>query len=409
MNTKWKRKAAIFIGGQTISLFGSSLVQYAITWHILLETQSGIVMTLSILCGILPTFLISFFAGAWADRFNRKMLIIIADSAIALTTLTLAVLFLTGNNYLWLLFVALAIRALGAGVQTPAVNAVLPQIVPKENLPKANALIQSIQSITMLLSPMLSGGLLSFASIEVIFFIDVVTAAIAVMLLLFFLKIPLHAKALRNEKGGYFEDLKIGLKYINGHKFIKYFFVFNAFFSIIIAPVAFLTPLQVTRNFGDDVWRLSALEIAFSSGMIIGGLIYAVWGGFKNKIKMIAVTGVISSFFIAALGIVSNFWVYIAFMGLNGITIPFFNTSSMVLLQQKTEEDYMGRVFGVMSMITSFLMPVGMLIFGPLADLIKIEWMLMGSGALIMLISFLMWRNKILYKGGEPEAVAEEE
>lgn len=409
MNAKWKGKAAIFIGGQTISLFGSSLVQYAITWHILLETQSGIIMTLSILCGILPTFLISFFAGVWADRYSRKMLIIISDSAIALTTLALAVLFLTGHNYLWLLFVALAVRALGTGVQTPAVNAVLPQIVPKENLPRVNGLIQSIQSITMLLSPMLSGGLLSFASIEIIFFIDVVTAFVAVMLLLFFLKIPLHAKALQNEKTGYFEDLKIGLRYINGHKFIKYFFVFFAFFSVLIAPVAFLTPLQVTRNFGDEVWRLSALEISFSLGMIIGGLIYAVWGGFKNKIRMIAVTGIINSLFIAALGIVTNFWVYIAFMVLNGVTMPFFNTSSMVLIQQKTEGDFLGRVFGVMNMISSFLMPVGMLVFGPLADVIKIEWMLLGSGALIMLLSFLMGKNKILYKGAEPQAAVAEE
>jgi DHA3 family macrolide efflux protein-like MFS transporter len=143
--------------------------------------------------------------------------------------------------------------------------------------------------------------------------------------------------------------------------------------------------------------------------MIIGGLIYAVWGGFKNKIRMIAVTGIINSLFIAALGIVTNFWVYIAFMVLNGVTMPFFNTSSMVLIQQKTEGDFLGRVFGVMNMISSFLMPVGMLVFGPLADVIKIEWMLLGSGALIMLLSFLMGKNKILYKGAEPQAAVAEE
>jgi DHA3 family macrolide efflux protein-like MFS transporter len=409
MNTKWKGKVALFIGGQTISLFGSSLVQYAITWHILLETQSGIIMTLSIICGILPTFLISFFAGVWADRYNRKMLIIISDSAIALTTLALAILFLTEHDYLWLLFVALAIRALGTGVQTPAVNAVLPQISPREKLPKVNALIQSIQSITMLISPMLSGSLLTFASIEIIFFIDVATAAIAVVMLMFFLKIPLHEKALAKEKTGYFDDLKSGLSYINKHRFIKNFFIYFAVFSVLISPVAFLTPLQVTRNFGDEVWRLSALEILFSSGMIIGGLIYAAWGGFKNKIKMIMVAGLVNSSFVIALGFVNNFWVYIAFMGLTGITIPFFNTSSMVLLQQKTEENYLGRVFGVMSMISSFLMPMGMLAFGPLADIIRIEWMLLGSGALLMLLSYFMGKNKTLYEGANPQPAAAEE
>lgn len=132
-------------------------------------------------------------------------------------------------------------------------------------------------------------------------------------------------------------------------------------------------------------------------------------GGFKNKIKMIMVAGLVNSSFVIALGFVNNFWVYIAFMGLTGITIPFFNTSSMVLLQQKTEENYLGRVFGVMSMISSFLMPMGMLAFGPLADIIRIEWMLLGSGALLMLLSYFMGKNKTLYEGANPQPAAAEE
>jgi MFS transporter, DHA3 family, macrolide efflux protein len=91
----WKRNIILFLGSQTISLFGSSLVQYAIMWYITLNTQSGVMMTIYILCGFFPTFFISPFAGVWADRYNRKILIVLSDSMIAFSRLILAILFLS--------------------------------------------------------------------------------------------------------------------------------------------------------------------------------------------------------------------------------------------------------------------------------------------------------------------------
>lgn len=165
--SSWRRNIILFLSSQTISLFGSMLVQYAITWHITLETQSGMMMTVAILCGFLPTFIISPFAGVWADRYNRQSLIILADSLIAVSTLVLAILFLMGYNALWLFFVISAIRALGGGIQTPAVSAMLPQIVPTDKLTRINAINGSLQSLVTLASPMLAGALLTIATIEV--------------------------------------------------------------------------------------------------------------------------------------------------------------------------------------------------------------------------------------------------
>ncbi|HYH04132.1 MAG TPA: MFS transporter, partial [Bacillota bacterium] len=122
MDKNWNKNIILFITSQTISLFGSSLVQYAITWYITLKTQSGMMMTVAIICGFLPTFFLAPFAGVWADRYNRKVLIILSDTLIALTTLILAVLFWAGYEALWLLFAASALRALGTGIQTPAVG-----------------------------------------------------------------------------------------------------------------------------------------------------------------------------------------------------------------------------------------------------------------------------------------------
>lgn len=407
MNKSWKREIILFLTSQTISLFGSSLVQYAITWYITLKTQSGTMMTISIICGFLPTFFLSPFAGVWADRYNRKTLIMLSDSMIAAATLVLAILFLTGHKYIWLLFVISAIRALGAGIQVPAVGAFIPQIVPEDKLTKVNATNGSIQSLVMLISPMLSGALLTMASIETIFFIDVITAVIGVLTLLLFLHVPAHGKAMEKQQTSYFSDMAEGFNYIRNHEYVKKFFVFCAFFFFLVSPAAFLTPLQVSRTFGSEVWRLTTIEITFSAGMMVGGIIMAYWGGFKNKIYTMTMSSFITGICTFALGVIPVFWVYLAFMILIGITIPMFNTPSTVLLQEKVEGDFLGRVFGVLSMISSVMMPAGMLLFGPLADIIKIEWLLIITGILMFIQSFFLIGDKALVEAGKSNSKSE--
>lgn len=405
---QWKRNAMLFLGSQTISLFGSSLVQYAIMWHVMLDSKSGMAMTLYIICGFLPTFFLSPFAGVWADRYNRKTLIMVSDSLIALSTLVLAILFLTGHGSLWLFFVVAAIRALGAAVQTPAVGAFIPQWVPQDKLMRVNGAYATIQSVVMLASPMLGAALLSVTSIEVIFFIDVVTAAIAVAILLLFLRVPAHEKASTEKTISYFGDMRAGITYIKNNQYIKTFFMFSAAFMVLIAPASFLTPLQVARSFGDDYLRLAAIEIVFSIGMMIGGALMASWGGFPNKTKTMVLAYAIVSVCTLALGIMPLFWLYLLAMGIFGIAIPIYNTPAMVMLQQKIDADYLGRVFGVFSMISSSMMPMGMLVFGPLADIVAIEWLLIGTGLCLLVQTVLMLYNRVLIEAGEPEVDAVE-
>lgn len=398
----WKKKIILFLTSQTLSLFGSSLVQYAISWYITLKTQSGVMMTISIICGFLPVFFLSPFAGVWADRYNRKTLIMLADAMIAVATLSVAMIFLWGYQEIWLLLAVAAVRALGTAIQTPAVGAFLPQIVPEDKLTRVNATTTSIQSLIMLVSPMLSGVLLSVAAMEIIFFIDVVTAAAAISTLFFFLKVPAHAKALKKQETGYFRDLHEGYAYIRNHGYVKTIFLFCAVFFFLAAPVAFLTPLQVARSFGSDVWRLTAIEVVFSGGMMAGGILIATWGGFKNKLHTMVLSTLVTGSGTLALGVTPDFWLYLLIMGAIGIAIPAFNTPFTVLLQQKVEADFLGRVFGVLTMISSVMMPLGMLVFGPAADLVKIEWLLVGTGMLMMLESFMMFGNKVLIEAGRP-------
>ncbi len=400
MQQNWIRNIVLFLTSQTISLFGSSLVQYAIMWYITLETQSGVMMTIFIICGFVPTFFLAPFAGVWADRYNRKLIIALSDSIIAGVTLILAILFIMGYKEYWLLFTISAIRGLSTAVQMPAVSAFLPQIVPEDKLMKVNGINSSIQSFIMLASPIASGALLSLTNIELIFFIDVFTAAVAVLTLILFLHVPLHAKALEKQKISYFRDLADGLRYIRNHQYVRIFFLFCGFFFILVSPMAFLTPLQVARSFGDDVWRLTAIEVTFSIGMMAGGILMASWGGFKNKVYTMVLACLIMGAGTVALGVIPVFWLYNVVMAVVGMAMPMMNTPSTVLLQQKVEEEFLGRVFGVLSMISSSMMPLGMLVFGPLSDFVKIEWMLIGTGILMILETLILLRNRVLIEIG---------
>lgn len=401
VKSNWKKDAILFVASQTVSLFGSSLVQYAIMWYITLETQSGVMMMISIICGALPMFFLSPFAGVWADRFDRKKLIMLSDGFIAVTTLILAIIFMAGYGSIILLFVASALRAVGGAIQLPAVNAFIPQIVPQEKLTRVQGINGSIQSATMLLSPMLGGALLTFASLEVIFFVDVVTASIAVFILLSFLHVQPHAKAMYEQSVSYFKDLIEGIHYIAHHSFLKKIYLFFAAFMFLIAPAAMLSPLQVARTFGSDVWRLTAIEITFSLGMTIGGLVIAAWGGFKNRIHTMTLSCIVIALGTVGLGITPVFSIYLVVMGMIGLAIPLFNTPSMVLLQEKVDPDIMGRVFGVMGMISSLMMPLGMVVFGPIADFVKIEYLLIGTGIILFIQSFFLIIDKELLMAGE--------
>jgi len=196
--------------------------------------------------------------------------------------------------------------------------------------------------------------------------------------------------------------MREGIKYINNHGFLKTLFVFCAIYFVLVAPLAFLTPLQVSRSFGDDVWRLTATEVAFSVGMMVGGIIMAAWGGFKNKLHSMVLANLVIAVCTFALGIIPVFWIYLFFMSMVGLVMPVFNTPFTVLLQQKVEQDFLGRVFGVLNMISSSFMPLAMLVFGPVADFIKIEWLLIGTSLLMLVQSIAMVRSKVLLEAGKP-------
>lgn len=395
INLAENKKIVWFLISQTITLLGSSLVQYAIIWYITLTTNSGVMMTISTLCGFLPQLAISLFAGVWADRYSRKKLIIYSDSMIAISTLILAILFLMGYNQIWLLFFISAIRSVGAGIQTPAINAVIPQIASEEKLIKVNSINSTLQSVAMLISPAISGALLAGSTLEIIFFIDVITAIIGVSILSL-INIPLHEGAKENSEVGQIEHLKEGIKYVKESKFLTTFFTFHSLITFFIVPSALLTPLLVARTFGDDVWLLTLNEMAFFAGSIIGGIILSFWGGLKNRIKMIALSCILFGVFNILLGISTFLWIYLGIMAILGIVVPFFNAPAISLLQEETTGEIQGRIFSIVQIIGTAVLPLGMVIFGPLSDILSIESLLIITGILLGLTGIFLLKNKIM-------------
>ena len=379
----WKRDVTLFLSGQTVSLFGSMLVQYAVMWHLTLTTKSGVIMALAALFGFLPQAVVSIFGGVWADRLNRKTLIIAADAAIALSTLTLAILMLSGMSDLWLIFLTLAIRSTGAGIQMPAVSALIPQLTPTEHLMRINGLNGSIQSAMALIAPAAAGALYATASLTAIFFVDVATAVVGIVLLTL---IPVATIRALGPETTYFGDLVEGIRYIAHHAFVRWLLVFFAIVFLLTVAPSYLTPLMVARTFGDEVWKLTVLEIAFSVGMVLGGIIIAVWGGTKNRIVMIIASSLLFGGLSIALGLSTNLWVFFGFMFIVGLAVPFFSTPSMTLLQETVEPERQGRVFGFVGIVMAVAMPVGMVIFGPLADQVSVELLLVVAGILTFVV-----------------------
>jgi len=376
----WKRKVAVFLVGQTVTTFGSFLVQYAILWHLTLTTKSGLVLALAAIFGFLPQAIVSIFAGVWADRVNRKVMIIVSDSAIALATLILALFMLSGIEDLWLIFLVMAIRSVGAGVQMPAVSALVPQIVPSENLLRVNGINSSIQSSIQLVAPIAAAAVYANISLEAVLFIDVLTAVIGLSLLAT-IAVPTLARVESLDKPSYFTDLKEGVSYVFGNPMVRWVLAILALVFLFVVAPSNISPLMLVRNFGSEVWMLTVLELAFGVGTVLGGGLMAVLANRLDRISAIIGTAMLLGTISMGIGFSWNLIVFYLLYFLLGLAVPIFATSIMTLLQETVEPERHGRVFGFVGIVMAVAMPLGMAFLGPLSDLVSVEILMIVTGA----------------------------
>ena len=396
----WKKTVAIFMSSQTLSLLGSSLVMYTLMWYVTLSTQSGIMMTIYVLSSFVPSLLISPFAGVWADKLNRKKIMIFADLFIALWTLFIVILFFLSIESIWMIFVVTIIRSIGQSIHQPAVSAVYPQIVPKDALLKVQGISQSIQSMSMVLMPLLAGLLLTFADIQYLMLIDVITAFIAVFILIKFVKLPKHEAEHSSDKIEYFKEIKLGIQYAISHPFILNLLIFSFMFMFMVAAPSFLTYLQVARVFGPEAWRLAVLEAFFGVGMVLGSLTITLWGGFKNRLKTYFYSFILIGIAVIGLGLPESFWVYMSFWTMAGFFIALSSPIIAALIQEKVDPLFIGRIFSVFGLIQLVSLPLGMLLFGPLSDQVDISNIILIAGCIMVVLAIIPLSMKNFLKHG---------
>jgi DHA3 family macrolide efflux protein-like MFS transporter len=376
---RWRSNVAIFLGGQTVSLFGSMIVQYAVMWYVTLETKSGWALALYALAAFAPQGVVSIFGGTLADRVNRRILVMVSDGIIALTTLGLALLMSAGVTELWIILLAVGVRSIGAGFQTPAVQALIPQITPGEQLMRVNGMYGTVQSVMTLVAPAAAGLVFGVFGIVPTFFIDVVTAAIGIGLMAF-VRVP-SLQRMTESVTSYRTDLVDGLRYIWGHGVVRWLLlVFAIIFLLTVAP-SFLTPLMIARSFGGESWMLAGLEIAFGVGMTLGGVAVSTFLAKRSRLGMILASTFGFAALTIALGLSPNLWVFYGFMFLFGLIVPAFSAPFMTLIQETVEPEKHGRVFSYVGIVMALATPIGMVAFGPLADLWSVQLLLVLGGA----------------------------
>ena len=387
----WKRNTVLFLVSQCMTLFGSMIVQMAIIWYVTLKTSSGGWVAAFTVCSYLPQFLISFFAGVWADRYSHKKLIVLADAVITLATLIMFFVMpaiSSDSVLLSALLVMSMIRSLGAGVQTPAVNAVIPRLVPEEHLMRYNGINATMQSVVQFAAPAVAGAVLSMGTFRSTLLIDIATALLGIGLLSCVLLPRTEASS---EHVSVFSEIKAGIRYSFADKLIGKILVVYGLFILLSVPAGFMAALLVSRMYGDVYWYLTAVELVGFAGMTVGGVLMGVWGGFKSRVKTFAVGLLILSIMTIGMGVSPYFILYLVMMFVYSIALTMIQTATTTIIQEKAESSMQGRVFGLMGAMYSGFLPVGMAVFGPLADVLPLQGVIVGSGIALIFVTVYVY------------------
>lgn len=387
----WATRFFTIFTGQAFSLFGSALVQFALVWYLTLETGSATVLATASLFAMLPQILLGPFAGTVVDRGNRRVIMIASDALIALSTLGLAYLFWTGRMEVWHIYVIAAIRSTGGAFHYPSMAASTTLMVPKEHLARVSGANQAVQGLVSIAAPPMAAFLVAVMPTQNILMIDVFTALMGIAPLLYF-TVPQPPRAAQRESEqpkSFMHDFAAGFKYMVSWPGLLMLGLMATLLNFLLAPTSALTPLLVTKYFGKGALELGGLESAFGIGMIVGGIALGIWGGFKRKIVTSLLAIVVFS--VAILGIAlappNMFWVMVAAQAVIGLMLPMANGPIHALFQTVVEPEMQGRVMSLIGSVAQAMMPISLLIAGPVADATSLQTWFWIAGAACIIVS----------------------
>lgn len=390
----WKAPFFTIWTGQAFSLLGSHLISFALIWYLTRLTGSATVLAMASLVGLLPHVLLGPIAGTLVDRWNRRVVMIVADTTVAIVTAVLAFLFYQGGVEIWQIFLIMGVRSVAGSFHYPAMQASTTLMVPPEHYSRIQGLNQMLQGLMNILAAPLGALLLEIMPIQGVLMIDVFTALLAV-LPLFFIAVPQPVRKLDAVTGGskttVWQEFKEGFRYAFSWPGLVIIGLMATLINLVLNPAFSLLPLLVTKHFNGQAIQLAWMESAFGVGIILGGLLLGVWGGFKRRI-LTAMMGLFGlGMGVLALGLVPSyaFIAAVVIMFWLGLANPITNGPLMAAVQAAVEPEMQGRIFTIISSVAGLMSPLGLMVAGPIADKFGIQtWFLVGGVVtLLMAIS----------------------
>jgi DHA3 family macrolide efflux protein-like MFS transporter len=381
----WKRTFYPIWLGQAFSLLGSRLVSFALIWHLTDLTERGVVLATAALVGLVPELLLMPLAGACVDRWNRRRILILSDGIIALATLLLAILVFLDSITIWQIFVLMAIRSIAGAFHNPAMKASTTLLVPRERYTNIAGLNQLLDSLLEISTPAVGAIFLALLGVGGVLLIDVATAVIAIVPLLF-VQIPQPENhithATNNPFTSLFKDMVEGFQYVVEWKGLLLAFSLATLSNALILPAIYLLPLLVKRGFGLDVDFLAAIQTTMGIAMAAGAAIMTVWSGFKLRMLTMSIGIAVMGGGLLLFGLASANHAYLVFIGaaIFAFANPFHNAPMRSILQENIEPEMQGRVFALLITAAKAATPIGMIISGPLADRLNVQiWFIMAA------------------------------
>lgn len=379
----WKRTFFTIQSGQAISLITSSALQMALIFYLTEKTNSSMTLALATLVGFLPQGVLGLFIGGWIDRHSRKRIMIGADLFIAAVSALLAVISAFLDPPVWVVLAILFLRSIGSAFHTPSINAVTPLIVPTDKLAKCTGYIQSLQSVSSIVSPALGALLYAQCTLTEIIALDVVgavIASIAVMLV----KIPNIDVANIPQSEGVLAGAKEAYRILAQQKGLLTLLWMGALYMFAYMPINALFPLISMNHFGGTTWHVAMSESVFAAGMLLGGIVLGVWGGFQRKTTTVLLSIAVMGMALLIAGVLpaSGFIAFVVCCAIMGFSAPFYGVQTAIY-QEMVRPEYLGRVFSLSLSTMSLAMPLGLIAAGCFADMTGVETWFAISGIFI--------------------------
>jgi len=364
--TNWKLPFFTIWTGQQLSWIGSAVAGFALVWWLTKTTGSATMLAVGMLLTLLPGIVLGPFAGALVDRWNRRLVMLVADSVVALFSAWLAVLFWTGAIQIW-----------------PAMTASTTLMVPKKHLGRVAGLNQTIGGAVNIISPPLGALLLGILPLHSIMAIDVLTAALAVVPL-FFVHVPQPEKAIvaPEVEPTLWADMREGLRYVTGWPGLLGICLLATLLNFSIMPAMSLMPLLITDHFGGEALQLGWMNSAWGVGLVLGGLLLGAWGGFKRRIvtMLAGIVGMGVGVLTIGLTPATIFPLALGAFFFGAVMNALCNGSAFALLQQVVVPEMQGRVFALVMTVCNMATPLSLAIAGPLADAVGVRALYVAGG-----------------------------